>query len=179
MDSLLKIARGIDALNKGFGKLAAWCVLLACLISAGNAFSRYAFSVSSNAWLEIQWHLFAGMVMLGAAITLNLNQHVRVDLIYARLSPRAAAWLDLLGLCLFLMPATLLLAWLAWPMFYKSFVSAETSLNPGGLTLWPMQLTLPLGFALLSLQGVSEIIKRIGYLAGRYDMDTHYERPLQ
>ncbi|HKQ30248.1 MAG TPA: TRAP transporter small permease subunit [Burkholderiales bacterium] len=179
MDALLKLASWIDALNKNFGRVAACFVLLACLISAGNALTRYAFSASSNAWLEIQWYLFAGIVMFGTAHTLKLNQHVRVDLIYARLSPRAAAWVDLLGLCLFLMPATLLLAWLAWPMFFKSAVAAERSMNPGGLMLWPMQLTLPLGFGLLALQGVSEIVKRAGYLMGRCDMDTHYERPLQ
>jgi len=179
MNALLNIAHRIDALNRTVGKLATWLVLLACLVSAGNAFIRYAFSMSSNAWLELQWHMFAGVVMLGAAITLKLNQHVRVDLIYARLRPRTAAWVDLLGLLLFLMPATLLMAWLAWPMFFKSFAIGETSNNPGGLLLWPMQLMLPLGFGLLALQGISEIIKRAGYLAGRYDMDTHYERPLQ
>src|SRR5687768_7734261 len=102
MDALLKIAGWIDSLSKHFGKLAAWFVLLACLVSVGNAFIRYAFNVSSNAWLELQWYMFAGIVMLGAAYTLKLNQHVRVDLIYARLSPRAAAWVDLLGLILFL-----------------------------------------------------------------------------
>jgi TRAP-type mannitol/chloroaromatic compound transport system permease small subunit len=179
MDRLLKISAGIDALNRRFGALAAWLVLLACIISAGNAFVRYAFNASSNAWLEIQWHMFAGMVMLGAAHTLALNQHVRVDILYARLPPRACAWVDLLGFIFFLMPAVLLLTWLAWPLFFKSLVIAETSNNPGGLLLWPMQLTLPLGFFLLILQGVSEIVKRVGYLTGRYDMDTHYERPLQ
>jgi TRAP-type mannitol/chloroaromatic compound transport system permease small subunit len=179
MDSWLKIAGWIDSLTKSFGKIAAWLVLLACLVSAGNAFIRYAFDASSNAWLELQWYMFAGMVMLGTAYTLRLNQHVRVDLIYSRLSPRSAAWVDLLGLIAFLMPATVLMAWLAWPMFFKSFINAEMSMNPGGLLLWPMQLMLPLGFVLLTLQGISEIIKRIGYLAGRYNVDTHYEPPLQ
>lgn len=179
IDLLLKFAAVVDTVNERIGRIANWLVLLACGISAGNAIMRYAFNLSSNAWLEIQWHLFAGMVMLGAAYTLRRNEHVRVDVFYGRLSPRACAWVDLLGGILFLLPATVLLAWLAWPMFYHSFLSGETSPNPGGLKLWPMQLMLPLGFALLALQGVAEIIKRVGYLAGHYKVDTHYQRPLQ
>ncbi|MBI3899150.1 MAG: TRAP transporter small permease subunit [Gammaproteobacteria bacterium] len=179
MDLLLKIAGAIDTLNKGFGKLANWAVLLACLISAGNALVRYALHMSSNAWLEVQWYLFAGIVMLGASYTLKLNEHVRVDIFYNRLPPRVCAWIDLIGCLLFLLPATVLLAWFAWPFFVNSYRLDEISANPGGLTLWWVKLLLPLGFTLLSLQGVAEVIKRIGFLTGRYSMDTHYERPLQ
>ena len=179
MGLLLKISYLIDAINQRFGRIANWLVLLACLISAGNAGTRYALHMSSNAWLEIQWYLFAAMVMLGTSYTLKMNEHVRVDVFYGRLPPRLCAWVDLLGCILFLMPGAVLLAWLAWPFFVNSFGISEVSANPGGLTLWPAKLLLPLGFALLSLQGLSEIIKRIGYLTGRYNMDTHYERPLQ
>ena len=179
MNYLLNISSLIDAINRRCGRIADGLVLLACVISAGNAAIRYALHMSSNAWLEIQWYLFAAMVMLGASYTLKLNQHVRVDVFYGRLPPRVRAWVDLLGCVLFLMPGAVLLAWLAWPFFVNSYGLSEVSNNPGGLILWPVKLLLPLGFALLALQGLSEIIKRIGYLTGRYNMDTHYERPLQ
>lgn len=179
MKALLKLATWIDRLNTRAGAIATWLVLLSCLISAGNAMVRYGFSVSSNAWLEVQWQMFAGVVMLGTAYTLKTNEHVRVDVLYGRRGPRARAWIDLFGLLLFLMPATLLLAWLSWPMFASSFAGNEMSNNPGGLPLWPAKAMLPLGFALLALQGVSEIVKRVAYLAGRHEMNTFYERPLQ
>lgn len=179
MNVLLRLSDLIDELNKRVGKIAEWLVLLACLISAGNAAVRYTLDISSNAWLEIQWYMFAGVVMLGASYTLKMNEHVRVDVFYGRLPPRGRALFDLIGCILFLMPVTLLMTWLSWPFFFHSFRAGEVSANPGGLALWPAQLLLPLGFALLSLQGISEIIKRIGYLTGRYNMDTHYERPLQ
>lgn len=179
MRSLLSFAKLIDSFNQRFGVVATWLVLAACFVSAGNAMSRYAISVSSNAWLEVQWYMFAGIVMLGAAYTLNRNEHVRVDVLYGRLSVRTRAWIDLLGLLIFMMPATLLLAWMSWPFFIDAYQGNETSGNAGGLIRWPAKLLLPLGFALLSLQGVSEIIKRIAYLRGVYNMDTQYERPLQ
>jgi TRAP-type mannitol/chloroaromatic compound transport system permease small subunit len=179
VEGLLNFSRAIDSLNKGFSKIADWLVLLACLVSASNAAIRYAFSISSNAWLEIQWYMFAALVMLGTSYTLKMNEHVRVDVFYGRLQPRARAWVDLIGFILFLMPATALLTWLSWPFFYNSFRASEMSANPVGLILWPAQIMLPLGFSLLALQGVSEIIKRIGYLAGRYDMNTDYEKPPQ
>jgi TRAP-type mannitol/chloroaromatic compound transport system permease small subunit len=176
---LLRCARIIDTVNTWAGRLAVWLVLLACLVSAGTAFARYAFSVGSNAWLEIQWYMFAGMVMLGAALTLKLNEHVRVDVLYGSLSPPGKAKLDLAGFVVFLLPAMLLLAWLSWQFFLTSFHIDEMSSNPGGLIRWPAKLLLPVGFALVSLQGLAEIIKRVAYLRGEFDMDIHYGRPLQ
>jgi TRAP-type mannitol/chloroaromatic compound transport system permease small subunit len=176
---LLAISRGIDKLNEKFALLATWLVLLACLVSAGNAVSRYAFSLSSNAWLEIQWYLFGALVLLGASYTLKRNEHVRVDIVYGRLSTRAQIWIDILGGIFFLLPAAIIIAWLAWPMFYNSFMEHEISGNAGGLLRWPVKLLIPLGFWLLSLQGVSEIIKRIAMLTGDLPADVHYERPLQ
>ncbi|MEC5388012.1 TRAP transporter small permease subunit [Uliginosibacterium sp. H3] len=179
MKALLRFAGWIDQLNRIFGWVATAGVLVCCLVSTGNALSRYAFSLSSNAWLEIQWYIFAGIVMLGAAVTLARNEHVRVDVLYGRLPARGKAWADLLGLLIFLMPAMLTLLYFSAPYFLSSWNSQEYSSNEGGLIIWPARLMLPLGFLLVCLQGVSEIIKRIGYLRGEYEMDTHYERPLQ
>jgi len=175
---LLSLAARIDSLNAWVGKLAVWAVLIACLISAGNVSLDFLFE-TSNAWLEIQWYLFAGIVLLGAAHTLKLNEHVRVDVFYGRLRPRTQAWIDLLGMIFFLMPVCVTVAWLSWPFFLEAYTSGEMNSSAGGLIRWPVRLLMPLGFFLLCLQGVSEIIKRVGYLLGRYNMDTHYERPLQ
>ncbi|MFG6413479.1 TRAP transporter small permease subunit [Roseateles sp. DC23W] len=202
MNALLSLARRIDRLNDGFGGLAAWAVLLSCFISAANAIVRYGLDYSSNAFLEIQWYLFAVCVMLGAAQVLRLNEHVRVDLCYSRLTGRGKVCVDLFGLVCFLLPVICYMAWLSWGLFVvklstgmsggdsvaslglagyasKLLTSGEMSSNAGGLMRWPAVLTLPLGFALVALQGVSEIIKRVAWLAHRYEMDTHYERPLQ
>lgn len=179
MNALLRITRWIDALSDRFAVIAAWAVLASCAISAGNAIVRYTFDQSSNAWLEIQWYLFAACVMLGASQVLRLNEHVRVDVIYGRWSGRGKVLIDLFGLIVFLMPVTLLMLWLSTPLFVKWFISGEMSSNAGGLIRWPAMLMLPLGFALLALQGFAEIIKRIGWLTHRYEMDIHYERPLQ
>lgn len=202
MNALLALARGIDALTDRFGKLAAWAVLLSCLISATNAVVRYTLDRSSNAFLEIQWYLFAVCVMLGAAQVLRLNEHVRVDIVYSRLRGRGKVLVDLFGLTVFLLPVVCWVGWLSWDFFlvkllthmrpedgvgtlgltgylWKLASSGEVSGNAGGLIRWPAALTLPLGFALVALQGVAEIIKRIGWLTHRHEMDTHYERPLQ
>ncbi len=179
MSSLIALAHRIDALNTWLGRLAVWAAFISCMISAGNATIRYLFDRSSNAWLEAQWYLFAVTVMLGASLVLRVNEHVRVDVLYSRYSSRLKAWVDLLGVIFFLMPAALLIAYMAWPWFLESFQHDEMSSNAGGLVRWPMKMLLPLGFGLLALQGISEIIKRIGYLRGVYEMDTHYERPLQ
>lgn len=179
MGALLALSRAIDALNERVGRLADWCVLLAVVISAGNALVRYGFSYSSNAWLEIQWYLFAGMFMLGAPYTLKRNEHVRVDVIYGALPPRAKLWVDLLGAILFLMPPVLIIGWMSWPLFMDSWRSGEVSSNAGGLIRWPVKLLMPVGFGLLALQGISEIIKRIAALAGYGDMTVDYEKPLQ
>lgn len=169
----------IDALSDGAAWCARWCVLLACLVCAGNAILRYTLSMGSNAWLELQWYLFAFLVLFGAANTLRENAHVRVDLIYGQLSQRAQIWLDLVCLVLFLMPATLLLAWMSWPLFIESWRVGEVSGNAGGLVRWPVKLMLPVGFALLSLQGLAEIARRAAMLAGTMPVSVQYERPLQ
>ena len=176
---LLRLSQLIDYMNERLGRIANWLVLLACLISAGNAMSRYAFDLSSNAWLEVQWYMFALVVMLGASFTLKRNEHVRVDIVYLNLSERGQIWVDILGGLLFLLPATIILGWLSWPFFYQSFLVGEISGNAGGLIRWPIKIVLPLGFALLTLQGISEIIKRFGALQGYVQIDARYERPTQ
>ena len=179
MKSLLAFSRVVDAMNERLSYIANWLVLLSCLISAGNAFSRYAFSISSNAWLEIQWYMFTAMVMLGTSYTLKRNEHVRVDIVYSNLSTRRQIGVDIFGGILFLMPATLIMAYLSWPIFHNSWVEGEISSNAGGLVRWPVKIFIPLGFALLSLQGISELIKRFAMLTGHMEANLHYERPLQ
>ena len=179
MKALLFLSRFIDAANERLSVIADWLVLLSCLISAGNAFSRYAFSISSNAWLEIQWYMFGALVMLGASYTLKRNEHVRVDMVYSNLSTRGQIWIDIFGAILFLLPATIILCYLSWPVFHNAWVENEISGNAGGLIRWPIKIFLPLGFGLLSLQGISELIKRIAMLTGDMQADLHYERPLQ
>jgi TRAP-type mannitol/chloroaromatic compound transport system permease small subunit len=179
LSGLLAISGFIDAMNERLGRVANWCVLFACVISAGNALFRYGFSLSSNAWLEIQWYLFGAIFMLGAPYTLKTNGHVRVDIIYGNVSPRAQIWIDLLGGIFFLMPATVIIGWMSWPIFVDSFLTGEMSNNAGGLLRWPIKLFLPLGFGLLALQGLSEIIKRAATLMGRFELDARYEKPMQ
>ncbi len=166
MNALLALARAIDALTERIGRLVIWLVLVATLISAGNALARYLLGESSNAWLEIQWYLFGAMFLLAAGYTLKHNGHVRIDILYNRLGPRGQAWIDLAGGLLFLLPMAGLLMWLAWPMFHEAWVTHEMSPDAGGLVRWPVKLLLPVGFALLALQGIAEIIKRIGVLLG-------------
>jgi len=177
--ALLKLALGMDWVSDRFGKLASWCVLISAGICAGNAFIRYGFDNSSNAWLEIQWYLFAVIVMFGAPFVLEKNEHVRVDLIYGKLKGNGPVYVDLFGLLFFLLPVIGLLTWLSGPYFYNVFVSGEMSQNAGGLIRWPVVLTMPVGFGLLWLQGVAEVIKRLAYLQGKFAMDTHYEKPVQ
>ena len=179
MSVLLKFALAVDWVSKRLGWFASIAVLLTALISAGNAFVRYVLDISSNGWLEIQWYLFAGIVMLGAPIVLALNEHVRVDLFYGRLKNRAPVYVDLFGLVFFLLPVMGLLTYLSWPLLVKMYVTHEMSNNAGGLVRWPAMLLLPLGFGLMFLQGLSEIVKRVAYLMGIYEMDTHYEKPVQ
>ena len=179
MGALLKLSSAIDWLNEKLGRLANICVLLACLVSAANAMVRYAFDISSNAWLELQWYMFAVIVMFGASYTLQKNEHVRVDVVYMGLSERKQIWVDILGGIFFLMPACVLLGWLAWPFFMQSWDQNEMSSNAGGLLRWPVKLILPVGFGLIALQGISEIIKRIAALQGLIQIDAKYERPEQ
>ncbi len=179
MSKLLKFALGIDRISAQFGHIAALAVMAAALISAGNAFIRYGFDISSNGWLEIQWYLFAATVMLGAPLVLKLNEHVRVDIFYGKLKGNGPVYVDLFGLILFLLPVMATLVWLSFPLFLKMYLTHEMSSNAGGLVRWPAMLMLPLGFAWMLLQGLSEIIKRVAYLQGKYEMDTHYEKPVQ
>ncbi len=179
MKRLFRLAEGIDALNNAFAKIATWAILASCVISCGNAFIRFIFSNSSNGWLEIQWYLFAAAVMLGASNVLRLNEHVRVDLIYGQVSARRKVQIDLFGLIVFLLPVMSLMLVLSWPLFYDKWVIGEMSSNAGGLLRWPVWLMLPLGFFMVLLQGISEIIKRIGWLRNEYEMAIVYERPLQ
>ena len=164
MKFLNAIARTIDVTNEAIGRAVLWFVGLATLISAGNALARYGLGISSNAWLEIQWYLFAGIILLAAGYTLKHNGHVRIDVVYGRFSARTRAWIDLFGTLFFLLPLCGLMLWLSLPGFVDSFVSGETSPDAGGLIRWPVRLVIPLGFALLGLQGVAEVIKRIAYL---------------
>ncbi len=166
MKFLLAIAKAIDAANETVGRAVPWLVGAATLISALNALARYGLGRSSNAWLEIQWYLFAAIILLAAGYTLKHNGHVRIDIIYGRFSARARAWIDLLGALLFLLPLCGLMVWLSFPGFVDSFASGEMSPDAGGLMRWPVRLLIPLGFALLALQGVAEIIKRIAFLRG-------------
>ena len=179
MSGLLAFSRAIDWVNERFGRVADYCVLFACLISAGNATVRYLFSYSTNGLLEIQWYLFGAVVLLGASYTLKRNEHVRVDLVYMMLSDRGRLWVDSIGFIVILIPAGLYLTWLSFPFFWQAYVSDEVSQNAGGLILWPAKLLLPLGFFLLTLQGASELIKRVAALHGDIAVETHYEKPLQ
>lgn len=170
---------GMDWISARISKVASWSVLVAALICAGNAFIRYGLDMSSNAWLEVQWYLFAVIVMFGAPYVLQKNEHVRVDLIYGKLKGNGPVYVDLFGLLFFLLPVIGFLAWLSGPYFYRAYVSNEMSNNAGGLIRWPVMLTMPLGFGLLWLQGVAEVIKRLAYLKGIYAMDTQYDAPVQ
>jgi TRAP-type mannitol/chloroaromatic compound transport system permease small subunit len=176
---LLKFSSAIDWINEKFGVAANWLVLLACLISAGNAASRYLFSESSNGWLEVQWYMFAGMVLLGGPYTLKMNEHVRVDLVYGFVSERTRIWIDIICGVLFLLPICVILIYFTWPWFVDSWRFSEGSPNAGGLLRWPVKLVLPVGFALMVLQGLSEIIKRIAALEHVIEADFKYEKPLQ
>ena len=166
MRLLQTISALIDRANDQIGRLVYWLVLAMVLISAGNAVIRKVFSMSSNAWLELQWYLFSAVFMLAAGYTLLKNEHVRIDIVAGRLSARTQAWIDILGTIFFLLPMTLMLTWMSWPYFMRAYTENEQSGSAGGLMLWPARILLPVGFFLLSLQGISELIKRIAFLTG-------------
>jgi TRAP-type mannitol/chloroaromatic compound transport system permease small subunit len=178
-----KLSASIDRINQLLGGIASLMILLSCVVSAVNALLRYGLDVSNNWPLELQWYLFAAAVMLGASYTLKRNEHVRVDLIYSHLSNRGRMLVDLFGLVFFLMPACILFTWLSWTsLFYPSWLVMEHSLNAGGMARYPIKFVVPFGFFMLSLQGLSEIIKRIGALKGELILpaeDLHYEKPTQ
>jgi TRAP-type mannitol/chloroaromatic compound transport system permease small subunit len=179
MRPLLVVSAAIDQLNEKIGYVCNLLVLLACLVSAGNAMIRYAFGYSSNGWLELQWYMFAILVMFGASYTFKRNEHVRVEIFYLMLSERGQLWLDLIGTLFFMIPACLLLAYLSWPFFMQAYAVGEMSGNAGGLVRWPIKFVIPSGFVMLALQGVSEVIKRIAALRGEATVDAKYERPTQ
>jgi TRAP-type mannitol/chloroaromatic compound transport system permease small subunit len=163
---LLRLSALIDALNQIIGHAVYWLVLAAVLVSAGNATVRYTLNESSNLWLELQWYLFAAIFLLCAGYTLLRNEHIRIDIITGRFSKRVQTWIDILGGLIFLLPVTLIIMWLSWPVFLDSYVRHETSVNAPILLRWPVKILIPIGFFLLALQGVSEIIKRIAFLKG-------------
>ncbi|RJG21818.1 TRAP transporter small permease subunit [Massilia cavernae] len=165
----MSISRFIDKLNEKIAGAVSWALLAAVIICAGNALVRYAFNYSSNAWLEIQWYLYGAMFLLASAHTLKRDEHVRIDVVVGRFSKRTQVWIDLFGFLLFLLPVCLLILYDAIPYAQISIQSQEMSSNAGGLIVWPAKLLVPLGFFLLILQGISEIIKRIAFLAGRID----------
>ena len=166
MNALLAFSRLVDAINTHIGKLVTWLVLVAVLISAGNAIVRKTLDYSSNAWLEVQWYLFAAIFLLCAAYTLLRNEHIRIDVVAGRFSRRTQTWIDIFGTVFFLLPMVALVLYEGWPWFVRTFVSKEVSASAGGLILWPAKILLPIGFALLGLQAVSELIKRIAFLRG-------------
>jgi TRAP-type mannitol/chloroaromatic compound transport system permease small subunit len=163
---LLTISRGIDALNEAVGRTVLWLVLVMVLVSSGNAVSRYLFNASSNAFLEMQWYLFAAVFLFCSGYAFLHNEHIRIDVISSRFSPRTRAWIDVFGTLFFLFPVAGTIMWLSWPVFMNAWVSGEMSSNAGGLVRWPARLMIPVGFFLLILQGVSELIKRIAFLRG-------------
>ena len=178
MKSLLAISRGIDALNEHIGRLVYWLVLAMVLISAGNATSRYALNIASNAWLELQWYLFAAVFLLCSGYTLLHNEHIRIDVVAAALSRRKQIWIDIFGTLFFLLPMSIYIMWASWPVFVNAWVSGEVSGSAGGLIRWPARVLVPLGFFLLTLQGISEIIKRVAYLRSLIpDPVEHHEDP--
>ncbi len=167
MDALLRLARGVDRLNELVGRAVSWLGLAAVLICAAAATARYTLNVGSNAWLEIQWYLNAAVFLLVAGYTLKRHEHVSIDVLAGRFSPRVQAWIHILGGVFMLLPATIIIAWYSWPSLVNSWEINEYSSDPGGLIRWPVRLLIPVAFTLLALQGVSEIVKRIGFLKGR------------
>lgn len=167
MGTLLKFSNLIDALTRLFGKAIIWLILAATLISAANAIARKAFNISSNAFLEIQWYLYAAAFLLGAGFGFLQNVHVRIDVVANRFSARTRTCIDIGGIVLFLLPLCFFMIAFAWPIVARAWVTGEMSSNAGGLIRWPVYALVPAGFALLGLQGLSELIKRIAFLSGR------------
>lgn len=172
MGGLLALSRGVDRVNSLIGRSASWLILLAIFVSAGNAIIRKVFSISSNAWLELQWYLYGGAFLLAAAYTLLENEHIRIDILYGGRSRRTQHWIDLIGHTFFLLPMVILSLWLMWPWLVRSINSGEMSMNAGGLMLWPAKAVLFTGFVLLFFQAISEIIKKIAIMRGLIE-DQH------
>jgi TRAP-type mannitol/chloroaromatic compound transport system permease small subunit len=166
MHALLRLAFAIDKLNERIGKAAAWLGLAAVIVCTGNAVARYALNIGSNAWLELQWYFNAAVFLLIAAYALKRNEHVRIDVINGRLSPRVQAWIDIAGGIFMLLPTVIIIGWYSWPSLFNSWDINEYSSDPGGLIRWPVRLLIPVAFSLLGVQAISEIIKRVGFLKG-------------
>lgn len=166
MKLLLGLSRAIDALNERVGHLTYWMILFMVLVSAANATSRYALSIASNAWLELQWYLFSAVFLLCAGYTLLHNEHIRIDVVSSRFSRRTQIWVDVFGLIFFLLPISVYMMWSSWPIFMNAWNSGEVSGSAGGLIRWPARLLVPAGFLLLTLQGLSELVKRVATLMG-------------
>ena len=175
MGALLKLSGAIDRVNELLGRLIGLLVLASVVISAGNAILRKAFDIGSNAWLEIQWYLFAGVFMLGVGYVMLRNGHVRIDFISSKLSKRTNAIIDAIGIVIFTIPLALIMIDLGWPLFYRAWQTGEMSQNAGGLIRWPVLMLLPLGFAILCVQAISELIKRIAFLTGHRDQPFSVE----
>ncbi|NMM20829.1 MAG: TRAP transporter small permease subunit [Rhodoferax sp.] len=173
MHALLKFSKAVDWLNSQIGKYVIWLILASTVISAVNAIVRKVFNVSSNAYLEVQWYLFAGAFLLAAAYTLLNGEHVKIDVIASHLSKRAQMWIDVIGFTFFLTPFCIAILWFSVPFFLKGWASGEMSPNTGGLIRWPVYAMIPLGFGLLLLQGWSELIKRLAFLQGLIEDPTH------
>jgi TRAP-type mannitol/chloroaromatic compound transport system permease small subunit len=165
----MSLSRAIDTLNEKIAGVVSWALLAAVVICTGNALVRYIFKSSSNSWLEIQWYLFASIFMLASAYTLKRDEHVRIDVVTGRFSKRTQVWIDLVGFLVFLLPVSLLILYYGIPFARYSMVTGEMSSSAGGLIVWPAKLLVPVGFGLLVLQGISEVIKRIAFLQGRID----------
>lgn len=176
MSFLLSLSRLIDAINEKIGLAVSWILLLAVLICAGNAIIRYTFSMSSNAWLEIQWYLFSAVFLLAAAYTLRRNEHVRIDVVASKFSKRTQVWIDVFGFLVFLLPMAVMILYFSIPYAWISIQEQEMSSNAGGLIVWPAKILIPIGFLMLTLQGLSELVKRIGYLQGKVDA-SEFEKP--
>jgi TRAP-type mannitol/chloroaromatic compound transport system permease small subunit len=167
MQALLWLSQGIDRISGWVGKLSMWLILITTLISAGNAIMRKLFDISNNAMLEIQWYLFAAVFLLGSGYCLMKNAHVRIDFLSSKLGAKARNWIDIFGIVLILFPLCIICIDLSWPFFMMAYNSGEMSANAGGLIRWPVYLCIPVGFGLLAMQGVSELIKRIAFLRGQ------------
>ncbi len=178
MRFLLRLSRGMDAISERVGSILIWALFSTVIISTINAVIRKVFSIGSNAWLEVQWYLFAAVFLLGAGYTFLHNAHVRIDFISARLSPRTRNIIDIVGILAFLAPLAFMLLYLSWPLFVNAWTSNEMSQNAGGLIRWPVLALVPLGMVLLLAQGASELVKRIAYLKGMIpDPLAHAESP--
>jgi TRAP-type mannitol/chloroaromatic compound transport system permease small subunit len=182
MSFLLSLSRLIDTINEKIGLSISWALLVAVLICSGNAVMRYTFNMSSNAWLEIQWYLFSAVFLIAAPYTLRRNEHVRIDVIAGKFSKRTQVWIDAIGFIVFLMPMAIITLYYSIPYAILSIEGQEMSSNAGGLIVWPAKILIPISFTLLIFQGISEFIKRVGYLMGKVDasvFEKHVNAPAE